>query len=194
MIDDAHTGYEKGGNGHAGHAAEGETPLSDEELAAFADVAADLLPSVEWKGDELKFMYESGKFLTKIGKDDESVDPTETFVVDARSYAELWKRWGEVEGQKGQTYRGVTDTVGGRRIDGWIHPARHLLPEAEPEEWPLGDRGLPKDPWHEYAQITLRRCSDGRLFTWSAQFGSRRGMGDVLDVVGREGRDHPGSS
>src|SRR5258707_13881231 len=112
------------------------TPLRDEELAMLGRAAADLLPAVEWVGDELKFMYETGKYLTKIGKEEEAVSATETFVVDARSYAEVWKHWEEVEGQK---YRSVTAMIGGRRIDGWISPARYLLPEADQDEWPLSN-------------------------------------------------------
>jgi hypothetical protein len=176
-------------NGHANE--DGITPLSDEELATLGRAAADLLPAVEWVGDELKFMYETGKYLAKIGKDEEAVGAAETFVVDARSFAEVWKLWSEVEGQK---YRSVTAVIGGRRVDGWISPERYLLPDTDRDEWPLNNKGLPQDPWQEYAQLVLKQCSDGRLFTWQAQYGSRRGMGDVLDIVAREGKDHPGCS
>src|SRR5262249_47223833 len=172
-----------------GHTHEGEmAPYSDAELAAFADVAADLLPCVEWKGDEIRFLYPTGAYLTRINKDEEMINPGERFKVDPRSYAEVWKRWDKEPGQK---YRSVTDMLGGRRIDGWISPPRHLLPENEAENWPLDNNGEPKDPWQESAQIVLRR-SDGRLFTWSAIYGGRRGMGEILDIVAREAKDHPG--
>jgi hypothetical protein len=133
----------------------------------------------------------SGSFTppASIKQDEEVIDPSERFKADPRSYAEVWKRWSE---EPGRSSRSVTDVLGGRRVDGWLSPARHLLPENDAEEWPRDKDDQPKDPWQESAQIVLRRCSDGRLFTWSAIYGGRRGMGEILDIVAREAKDHPG--
>jgi hypothetical protein len=165
-------------------------PLGDEEIAALAAAARDLVPSVEWVGLELKFAYVTGKWSVKINsEEEEEVGATEIFKVDVRSYAELYKRWGKVEGR---SKRAVTDMIGGRRVDGWINPPRHLMPEYDKSKWPLGDNGDRRDPWQETSQIVLRRVSDGQLVTWSAQYSNRRGMGELLDAVASECREHPG--
>jgi hypothetical protein len=179
------------GNGHSGHSAEAETTqFSDEELAALGKAASDLLPSVVWVGRELKFSYKSGGWYDKINKDtEEEVGATETFKVDARSYTEVWKRWGKLEGQSKRT---VIDMIGGRAVDGWRNPPRYLMPETDKSKWPKDEDGEPADPWSESAQIALRRISDDQLFTWVAQYSNRRGMGELLDIVARDAKDHPG--
>jgi hypothetical protein len=182
MIDGEFTG-----NGHAGHAA--EASYSDDEIAALAGVACDLLPSVQWVGGELKFIYGTGNFLTKLNKEEEKVGAAETFKADPRSYTEAWKRWGKLEGQ---LKRSVVDVIGGRRVDGWINPPRDQLPENDASKWPLDDYGEPKDPWQEYSTLVFCRVSDGQLFTMSLQYGNRRGMAELLDTVVREAKDHPG--
>jgi hypothetical protein len=161
--------------------------LTDDEIAALAGAAHELLPSVEWVGKELRYAYTKGVWFD--GKEAEPIGTDERFAVDPRSFAEVWKRWAK---GAGQSKRGVTDTIGGRRVDGWINPPRHLLPENEEERWPRNDNGEPEDPWQEEARMVLRRLSDGQLFTWSARYGDRKGMGELLDAVAREARSHPG--
>jgi hypothetical protein len=132
-------------------------PVSDEEVAALATAAHELLPSVEWVGLELKFVYATGKWFVKTGKDEEEVGATEIFAVDMRSYAAVWKRWAKVQGR---SKRSVTDMIGGRRVDGWVNPPRDLMPENAEDKWPLDDDREPEDPWQENSQIVLRRLSD----------------------------------
>ena len=110
-------------------------------------------------------------------------------MVDARSYAEIYKRIGRLPGESKRT---VTDLIGGRRVDGWINPIRDAMPEADDSRWPRNDKGLLEDPWQEETRLVLRRLSDGQLFTWCARYGDCYGMGDFLDAYAREVKDHPG--
>lgn len=167
--------------------ADNGSTLTDDEIAALAGAAHELRPSVEWVGRELRHAYAKGVWFD--GKEAEPIGADERFAVDPRSFAEVWKRWAK---GAGQSKRGVTDTIGGRRVDGWINPPRHLMPENEEERWPRNDNGEPEDPWQEEARIVLRRLSDGQLFTWSARYGDRKGMGELLDAVAREATSHPG--
>jgi|SRR6478609_6713771 len=162
--------------------------LSDNELAALGDAAHELSPAVEWVGRELRFVYTTGGWFD--GKEAEKIPADEHFKGDPRSYAEVWKRWYKVAGKS--TKRSVTDLIGGRRIDGWINPAREALPETDRDKWPHNDKGEPEDPWQEEARLVLKRVSDGQLFTWCARYGDRRGMGGLLNTVIREAKAHPG--
>jgi hypothetical protein len=167
--------------------APGDGSFTDDEIAALAGAACELLPAVEWTGKELKYAYKTGTWSD--GKEAEPIGADERFGADARSFAEVWKRWGKLAGQ---SKRSVTDMIGGRRVDGWINPGRDAMPENDESKWPRNDDGKPEDPWQEEARMVLRRLSDGQLFTWSARYGDRKGMGELLDAVAREARSHPG--
>jgi len=149
------------------------------------------LPALEWVGLPLNFGYANGKWFAKVSRDkEEEIGPTELFVADPRSYTELWKRLERLDGQRKKS---ITETIGGRRVDGWINPRRHLLPETDKTKWPLRDKdGEPDDPWIEELRIVLRRLSDDQLFTWSAQYSSQRGMGALLDAAMKDCDGHPG--
>src|SRR4051812_1890390 len=105
--------------------------VSDDELAVLRCMAAAYVPAIEWVGRELKCPFQTGIWLEQIGKDDlEKIAAGERFATDPKSVTEVWKRWDNVPGSDKRT---VTDTIGGRRIDGWINPVREAMPEADTE-------------------------------------------------------------
>jgi hypothetical protein len=161
---------EEGGNG-AAHEEEA-TPLSAEELAALGSAARDLLPDESFlTGTPLRWGYETGNWWEEVleGKDrvQMNIGDDEEFIVDARSYAETYRR---VENGK------VTHRLGGRRIDGWINCPRDQLPDQDRDKWPLGGKNNePRDPWISACQITLVRLSDDKFFTWRRNTAPRAG-------------------
>jgi hypothetical protein len=153
---------------------------SDDELNALADAARDLAPS-ELIGSPLKFV--KGSWYVGKGDGSEEVSPTEPFVVDVRSYTVVWIRWKD---------RKPTHKIGGRRVDGWISPARERLPDQDKSRWPIGKKG-PEDPWQETHMLLLRDES-GELFTFaSSSYGAAKGIGELLDGwVGEQRRERNG--
>jgi hypothetical protein len=88
------------------------------------------------------------------------IGATEIFLVDLRSYSEIWKRWGRMDNGK----VGIVGQIGGRYVDGWRNPPRHAMPEAD-EDLPASD-----DPWRESSSLVLKRLSDDQLLTWSTRY------------------------
>jgi hypothetical protein len=162
------------------------TPLSKEELAALGNAARDLLPDEFLVGKPMKWSWETGRwhFDVFVGKDTEQVfvRSDEEFGIDLRSYTETETRWWE---------RKKTHCLGGRRVDGWINPARDQLPDQDKDKWKLKNN-KPKDPWVDAWQITLRRLGDKQFFTWEAQYSAKRGLGEFLDAAYKEAGNHPG--
>jgi hypothetical protein len=164
----------------------GAAPLSDDEIRALADAAREHLPSLPFIGKPLNFAYKTGRWFVKVSSEqEEEVGATQIFIVDLRSYGDSYRRWANTEHGK----RTVTDTIGGRRIDGWRNPSRNSMPETDESEW--DDNG---DPWQPRSQIVLRRQSDGQLLTFAALYGARQGIAELVDIATRECRDHIGRS
>jgi hypothetical protein len=158
-------------------------PVNDADIAALVNAARELLPD-DTVGLPLK--YAKGHWYVKQGKDNEvEVGPTDPYVVDMLSYTEEWKRWQDKK---------PTHKISGRRVDGFINPPRHLLPEYENKDgtWPIGAKG-PADPWQEGQRLTLRDLATGELVTWSStSWGGRIAIGELLDQWAAECRQHPG--
>src|SRR5262245_17690413 len=108
--------------------------VNDADLVALAGAARDLQPS-DIVGLPLKF--NKGDWLIQKDKDNKAkVNEEDRFCADALSYREGWIRW---ENKK------PTHKFMARRVDGFISPQRHQMPECNKEEWPLGPGG-PQDP------------------------------------------------
>jgi hypothetical protein len=154
---------------------------NDADLAALVDAAYELAPS-DIVGLPLK--YTKGKWTIRESKDNESVvGATDMFVVDVLSYSEGWVRW---ENKK------RTHKIIARRIDGFISPPRHVLPEVDETEWPYDAKG-PKDPWSEIQAIVMRDLTGERLVTWTSDsYGGRIALGALLKTFTEECRAHPG--
>lgn len=157
------------------------TIINDADIAALATAARELAPS-DIVG--LPLRYVKGQWTIRETKDNEiKVGSTDDFVVDVLSYAEGWERW---ETKK------RTHKIIGRRIDGFVAPPRHVLPEADKEEWPIGPKGR-TDPWQEVQQIVLKDRANGQLLTWTnSSYGGRRALGDLLKTFAKDSRQHPG--
>jgi hypothetical protein len=155
--------------------------VNDNDLAALANAARDLLPT-DFVGAPLKFI--DGRWFIRKGKDEEvDVGTTESFVADMRSYAEEWVRW---------IAKKPTHKITGRRVDGYINPPRHTLPEYDKKDWPIGPKG-PKDPWQESLRIVLRDLVRDELVTWvSSSWGGRGAMGELLDAYLADVKNHVG--
>jgi hypothetical protein len=161
----------------------GAAQLSDDEIRALADAVRDHLPGIRFVGKPMNFGWEKGFWFWKPDKDtEERIGATEAHRVDLRSYTEFWKHWGLLDNGK----RGVVDQIGGRRIDGWRNPPRHVMPQYD-EDLTVSD-----DPWKENSSLVLKRLPDGQLLTWSAAWSSRGGMAEFLDTALKQCRDHPG--
>jgi hypothetical protein len=175
-----------GGNGST--AAElADVALSDAELSALGNAGRDLMPIDTFLvGRPLKWLYETGRWCVEVYVDKNKnlvdVDANDEFLVDLRSYTEVWKRW---ENSK------VTHQLGGRPIDGCINVVRDQLPDRDRSKWPLGDKGA-QDPWRESYQITLVRVRDDQFLTWAAQYSGTRGLSEFLDTAVKEAKAHPG--
>jgi hypothetical protein len=71
----------------------GAAQLSDDEINALADAARDHLPGIRFVGRPLNFSWEGGNWFWKPDRDhEEKIGATEIFLVDLRSYSEIWKR------------------------------------------------------------------------------------------------------
>jgi hypothetical protein len=159
------------------------TVVNDNDLAALTNAARDLQPANDMVGLPLK--YARGRWSIRESKDNEvDVDVNERFVVDALSYSEEWKRWQDKK---------PTHKLSGRRVDGFVAPPRHVLPEADREEWPTGPKG-PTDPWQEAQSLVLKSVATGELYTWttSGSWGSRQAIGEFLDAYVDEVKRHAG--
>jgi hypothetical protein len=161
----------------------GAAQLSDDEINALADAARDHLPGIRFVGRPLNFSWEGGNWFWKPDREhEEKIGATEIFLVDLRSYSEIWKRWGRMDNGR----IGVVTQIGGRRIDGWVNPPRHAMPEYD-ADLPASD-----DPWKEGSSLILKRQSDSQLLTWTAVWSSREGMAEFLDIALKQCRDHVG--
>jgi hypothetical protein len=155
--------------------------VNDTDLAALTNAARELAQS-DIIGLPLKFA--KGRWFIKLSKEEEyEVTPTQTFVVDPISYTEGWYRWEDKKPFK----------IIGRRVDGFISPARSVLPDQEKRLWPVGPKG-PEDPWQEVQLLLLRDLATGDLLTWTNNsYGGRRHcLGEFLDAYVREVKLHPG--
>jgi hypothetical protein len=157
--------------------------VNDADLAALAAAARELAPT-DIVGLPLK--YAKGRWTVRETKDAEvDVRATDPFVVDVLSYREGWFRW---ENKK------PTHKFLGRRVDGFISPPRHVLPEADQDEWPIGPKG-PTDPWQEVQQLVLRDLTTGQLVTWTTNsYGGRLALGELFDNFVTESKKHPALS
>jgi hypothetical protein len=177
----------KAAAGNGATAAPADVALSDSELSALGNAGRDLMSIDTFLvGRPLKWLYETGRWFVEVYVDKNKnlvdVDANDEFLVDLRSYTEVWKRW---ENSK------VTHQLGGRPIDGWINVARDQLPDNDRSKWSLGDKG-PQDPWRESYQITLVRIRDDQFLTWAAQYSGTRGLSEFLDTAVKDAKAHPG--
>jgi hypothetical protein len=182
---------DKATNGSAAHQDEPAVPFTEGELAALSAAADDLMPDEYFLvGKPLNWNYETGRWSIQIGKDNYAlVDDADEWLVDVRSYSEIWKRREDSK---------VTHQLGGRRIDGWVNCPRDQLPDQNKDQWKerkKGKDGEPKDPWQRSVQIVLKRVGDATTFvTWSAIFSAEAGMSEFLDAFARQAKDRPGLS
>jgi hypothetical protein len=148
---------------------------TDDEINVLADAARDLAPS-DLMGLPLKFA--KGIWLAGKGDASEEVGQSEPFIADIRSYTVVWIRWKD---------RKPMQKIGGRRVDGWISPPRHALPDQDQSRWPLGKKG-PQDPWQETHMLLLRDVRS-QLYTFSSpSYGAAKGIGELLDAYVAEQR------
>jgi hypothetical protein len=149
------------------------TTVNDDDAAALAGAARDLAPN-DFVGLPLKFV--KGRWYVKDGEAETDVDKTEIFVVDPLSYTEAIVCWKD----KKRVHR-----IGGRRVDGFVLPPRHLLPDQD-------KAGTKSDPWQEQRSIVLRDAH-GQLFTWtSTSWGGNKALGLLLDAFLAERHQHDG--
>ena len=95
---------------------------------------------------------------------------------------------------EGQTKRGVVDSVGGRRVDGWINPLRDRMPENDRDKWPLDDKGEPRDPWQEYSTLVFRRASDASCLPCPCSTATGAPWPSCSTSSSGEAKDQPGCS
>jgi hypothetical protein len=156
------------------------TIVNDADLAALAAAARDLQQN-DFVGLPLKFA--KGKWLVKDGDKTAELKDGDRFIVDVLSYSEGWTRWQD---------RKPTHRFLARRVDGFISPPRHVLPEADKKTWPAGPKGS-TDPWQEEQRIVLRNMATGQLVTWSSgSYGGRIALAALLDAFAAESKQHPG--
>ena len=158
------------------------TVINDSDLMALANAAHDLLPGDDIVGLPLK--YVKGVWTIHEDKDNKRpIGPTDPFVVDPLSFSERVIRWEN----KRPTHR-----FGGRRVDGFVAPPRHVLPEADKKDWPVAASG-PVDPWQVSQLVVLRDLATGELVTWvSSSFGGKIALGEFLDRFTKEAKQNPG--
>jgi hypothetical protein len=149
------------------------TTVNDNDAAALAAAARDLAPS-DFVGLPLKFV--KGRWFIKEGNEEIDIGKTDIFVVDPLSYTETIVCWQDKK---------PMHKIGGRRVDGFVLPPRHLLPDAD-------KAGKQDDPWQEQRSIVLR-SADGQLFTWTTtSWGGNKALSQLLDTFLAEYRRHPG--
>jgi hypothetical protein len=158
------------------------TPINDNDAAALANVARELQPN-DLVGLPLKFV--KGKWFIRESREKErEIGATDMFVVDPLSYAEGWIRW-----QDKKPYK-----LYGRRVDGFVSPPRHVLPEAEEHQWPMGAKG-PEDPWQRVQLLLLKEVATGELLTWQvSSWGGSGAIGEFLDEWAKDFKNHPGEA
>jgi hypothetical protein len=159
------------------------TTVTDNDAAALANVARELQPS-DLVGLPLKFV--KGKWFIRESREKEhEVGATDMFVVDPLSYAEGWIRWQDKK---------PTHKLYARRVDGFVSPPRHVLPEAEEHQWPMGAKG-PEDPWQRVQFLLLKEVTTDQLLTWQvSSWGGSGAIGELLDSWAADYKNHPGEA
>ena len=157
--------------------------LNDADLLALAGAARGLLVG-DFVGIPLKFT--KGPWFKLPAKDQKvQVGATDTFVVDALSYACGWVQW---------LNRKPVQKHICRPVDGFILPARERLPDRDKSRWPLDPKdGKRTDPWQENHQIVMKDLATDELLSWTTtSWYGRKAIGRLIDTYAREAKSHPG--